>query len=46
MLVLLAVLPGCMGRYFKDAGAPPPAAPSDLAALRWLNTEETPAGIE
>jgi hypothetical protein len=35
MLVLLAVLPGCMGRSFKEAGTPPPAVPSDLGALRW-----------
>lgn len=35
MLVLLTVLPGCTGRYFKDAGTPPPAVPSDPGALRW-----------
>lgn len=37
MLLALAVwlLPGCMGRYFRDAGTPPAAAQSDLSALRW-----------
>jgi transglutaminase-like putative cysteine protease len=35
LLVLLVVLPGCMGRYFRDAGTPPPAQRSDLATLRW-----------
>jgi transglutaminase-like putative cysteine protease len=35
LLALLALLPGCMGRYFRDAGAPPAVVHADLGELRW-----------